>query len=817
MMGRTKIARWRAAALICVNLFMIAHLIQWAIVGMTVAPIEPSEAMETLEVGVVNAGAIFFLIAILSTILLGRFFCGWACHIVSLQDACAWLMTQCGVRPKPFRSRLLVYFPFALGMYMFVWPSFKRVALAPALSAMSIDWPAWIKPVGPIHQWSSGLIVDDFWATMPPWWVAIPFLFICGFAAVYFLGAKGFCTYGCPYAAFFKPLDTIAPVRIRVNDNCQQCGYCTSACTSNVRVSEEVRDFGMVVDPGCMKTLDCISACPNDALSLGIGKIALGAKPRSPETYKKAKAKRAGRYDMAKWEEVLAAVLLLWFFFATRGSLDAVPMLMAGGLAAIGVMIVIMALKLVHEPHVRLYRFAFKAKGRVRPMGYALVLVALGFVVASLWSGQARFYRWRGDVLYAGAEIPGSVLLREEFQPSPSQRARALAAIRAYRRADSPSEGGMGWKLNPEHRLRLSYFLSTIGDHQRGLAELERVIREGHPTGDLVRQAAQVAIRAIDDNPPAGMNAGELAALKRERMLGLYQMALDAHPDLHGIRTELSRSAYSVQDTEKGDAYWEVTGYEDDPIFIFSHAGYTAFKGDMVTTRALLEEAAERASSMASPAGTLANLAIAAMQYGFADLAQELIQRAIDDPSATAQTWLASGEVANALGDTDLGTQRAQHALTMPWAHTPMVQARAAGVLLKPGEIEQGLDLLVDAAERAHDPFEVMHIAQGMTYAGSGLNAPELTDRGLEIMKQVAESNPQLYVIGHDYARTLYSMGRHEEALGVMTRVAQADATNPVLASRVADLLSSMGRNEESAQWRDEAQRRQRPAHTDAP
>ncbi len=810
MMGRTKIARWRAGALIAVNLFMVIHLIQWAVVGMTVSPIEPSESMETLEVGVVNAGAIFFLIAILSTVLLGRFFCGWACHIVSLQDACAWMMTRCGVRPKPFRSRLLVYFPFALGMYMFVWPSFKRSVLAPALEAMSIDWPAWLKPVGPIHQWSSALIVPDFWATMPPWYVAVPFLFICGFAAVYFLGAKGFCTYGCPYAAFFKPLDTVSPVRIRVNDDCHQCGYCTSVCTSNVRVSEEVRDFGMVVDPGCMKTLDCISACPNDALSLGLGRPALGARARSPETHERAKTKRRGRYDMALWEEVLAAGLLLWFFFATRGALDAVPMLLAGGLAAIGTMIVMLALKLVHEPNVRLYRFKLKSAGRVRAAGSLTALVALGLIGASLWSGQARLNRWRGDVLYAGAQIPTGVLLRSEFNPSPSQRAHARAAIAAYRRADAPSAGGMGWTLNAEHRLRLSYFLSVDGRTDEALTQLERVIREGHPTDSLVTQAGQLLLRSIDEHPPEGMNAGEVAGYKRERLLGLYQMALDAHPELHGIRTELSRSAYSVQDIEKAGAYWEVEGYEDDPMFTLAHAGYTGFTGDMVKTQALLGRAAEQAASLDRPAGTWVNIAQAALQNGMRDLAKQLAQRAIDDPSATAQTWLGAGEIANATGDGELGTQRAEHALTMPGADIPSVQARAAGVLLKPGRIERGRALLIDAADRAHDPFEVFSIARGMTYAGSGLNAPELITEGLGVMKRLVEAHPDLYILGHDYAMMLYRTGRGAEAIERMARVARADATNPALAERVAELCAASGRPDQQRQWLEEAQRRRR-------
>ena len=36
----------------------------------------------------------------------------------------------------------------------------------------------------------------------------------------------------------------------------------------------------MVVDPGCMKCMDCVSVCPNDALYFGFGKPTLMA-PKS--------------------------------------------------------------------------------------------------------------------------------------------------------------------------------------------------------------------------------------------------------------------------------------------------------------------------------------------------------------------------------------------------------------------------------------------------------------------------------------------------------------------------------------------------------
>ena len=45
---KSKTGRWRGAVLILLNLFMIAHIIQWRFMGKTISPIEPSETMPAL-------------------------------------------------------------------------------------------------------------------------------------------------------------------------------------------------------------------------------------------------------------------------------------------------------------------------------------------------------------------------------------------------------------------------------------------------------------------------------------------------------------------------------------------------------------------------------------------------------------------------------------------------------------------------------------------------------------------------------------------------------------------------------------------------
>src|SRR5437762_10351573 len=168
-----------------------------------------------------------------------------------------------------------------------------------------------------IHE-SSG--DHKFWATFPSVAVAIPFLFICGFVTVYFLGQKGFCTYACPYGGFFGLADKFSPGKIRVTPACNQCGHCTATCTSNVLVHAEVKQYGMVVDPGCMKCMDCVNVCPNDALYFGFGKPTLLA----------PKSNAIKRSHSLTWpEEIVGALVFLGSFLAVRGVYASVPFLMA--------------------------------------------------------------------------------------------------------------------------------------------------------------------------------------------------------------------------------------------------------------------------------------------------------------------------------------------------------------------------------------------------------------------------------------------------------------------------------------------------------
>jgi cytochrome c-type biogenesis protein CcmH/NrfG len=146
-----------------------------------------------------------------------------------------------------------------------------------------------------------------------------------------------------------------------------------------VRVHQEVRDHDMVVDPGCMKCMDCVSVCPKGALYFGFG----------PAPSASQRAER--RYDFSWPEEVLLGLVFLAAAYAFFGLYGVVPLLLAVGLAVLAAACAVALVRLVASADVRLQHLALKRAGRYTAAGAAVLVLCPGYLGLA---GHSAFVQW---------------------------------------------------------------------------------------------------------------------------------------------------------------------------------------------------------------------------------------------------------------------------------------------------------------------------------------------------------------------------------------------------------------------------------------
>jgi polyferredoxin len=628
----------RAIVLVAIQVVIVLHVVLWLLSrkygwfdGWTLAPVEPSEAMQTLELGFINAGFVFFAVALLSTLVFGRWVCGWACHVVMLQDFCGWLMKKMGVRPRPFRSRLLIYVPLAIALYMFVWPTVKRLAVVPALDRWWPEATTAFVPPAPWQGWSNHLMTRDFWINPDariqfPIIMAVPTLFIVGFAAVYFLGSKGFCTYGCPYGGFFAPLDEFAPGRIRVDhDRCEGCGHCTAVCTSNVRVHEEVRDFGMVVDPGCMKCLDCVSVCPNDALRFGFGAPAALARASADSRHalrvrgerSRTRPKSQRQYDLSLGEDIGVALVFVIALLGFRGLYlgEGVPLLMAVGLAGMVAFLSFKTWRVVRRMHdlVTIQSLRVKTAGRITPWGWALVgtTVLLGLVAVQNLVVNAS--RWRADAISRSGLLHFAQVPAEVERPA-GARGQAAIALAHVRRSMGVSDGGIAIMTEPSLYSQAAALHGVRGEFDLAVQMLDRFLASEGPSDEIL--AARLHQMYLAGDAANAVAEGERLVEIHPDFAAVYDETVRLKRDVEGLASAITYARAAVERAPERVAALRSLGellafegpFEEavqvcaralaiDPDDVRSHmaAGEAYFKsGNVPKAREVIEGAIER-------------------------------------------------------------------------------------------------------------------------------------------------------------------------------------------------------------------------------
>lgn len=507
--------KWRIATLVGVHLLFVAHFVHWKLKGRTLAPLEFNEVLYTIHQGIVTAGFVLMVVVMVATLVFGRFFCSWGCHILALQDAAGWIMDKLRIKRQPIRSRTLIWVPIAVMFYLFIWPQLLQLWHGVGPESIRV-----VEAGG--SRWSS-FTTDDMWRNLPPPGVAVFTFFVCGFLIVYLLGSRGFCFQACPYGALFGIADQLAPGRIVLTKDCSQCGLCTKACSSDILVHRELAMHGMVTNPRCLKDLDCVAVCPENAVQFGFRKPPLFRKGHPMGAYR-------GRFSNSLSEDLFLASAFVVAMPIFRGLYDKVPFLLAVGLALCAAYLLLLGWRMFRRSAFQLRGITLRMDGGLRPAGRLFTAGLLALVLFMAHSAVVQYHTLAGKAAFLQ-------LARQADQRAVDED-RLMGAVRHYEAALSL---GLWQPLDRRQELASLYL-------QQGRDAEAKVLLEGMAAQDPTHVEARyhlgnLALRGGDD-ATAAMH---------------WQAALDQGRERSGGRSRelLVQSALALGRWHEGAGRWE--------------------------------------------------------------------------------------------------------------------------------------------------------------------------------------------------------------------------------------------------------------------
>lgn len=229
-------------------------LVSFMLFPITMYYLSPYLIIEGAAQGIVTGSFIAFALMLVSALVLGRGFCGWACPGAGLQEAC--MLAQ----DKPARTGRLDWIKYAI-------------------------WVPWITGIIAAAVAAGGLTeIDPFYGTIHGISIAEPFAYITFYfflalivVLAFSAGRRSFCHYVCWMAPFMvigrklASLLSIPSLRLRVDAGaCKECGRCTRECPMSLPVGEMVR-AGEMENAECILCGNCVDTCRNDTLKFGFG------------------------------------------------------------------------------------------------------------------------------------------------------------------------------------------------------------------------------------------------------------------------------------------------------------------------------------------------------------------------------------------------------------------------------------------------------------------------------------------------------------------------------------------------------------------
>lgn len=203
--------------------------------------------------GVIAGSFLFFILLFVSSLVLGRAFCGWLCPAGGVMESCFPLKNK----KVKGRARLIKYF---------IWVPWVAAICFAAIEAGGY------RAINPLYFTESGVSVDSFYKLI---------VFVVVFALFFILsvtvGKRAACHTICwmaPFMVIGKKIGTLLHIpSLKLNADparCTGCKACETRCPMSLLVQTMVENASLRHDD-CILCGECVDACPKKVISYGFG------------------------------------------------------------------------------------------------------------------------------------------------------------------------------------------------------------------------------------------------------------------------------------------------------------------------------------------------------------------------------------------------------------------------------------------------------------------------------------------------------------------------------------------------------------------
>ena len=221
---------------------------------------------------------IIFAVYLLVGGIFGRAFCAWACPFGLVQDLCSAVPIQ---KQRPnfnTNKNLREIADFLLALTILICLLMALTDAREQLLEMIGDQPFSI--IDPSATLFAGLPWMAYWETFetsvdwlthqdPLLWARL-LLLIFALVIPMFI-PRAWCRWFCPNGAIMGRIGKFSLIGVgRKLPLCDHCGDCEKVCSMGVPILQ-YRDPPKIRDSMCTNCLDCVEACPNDAMHIKIG------------------------------------------------------------------------------------------------------------------------------------------------------------------------------------------------------------------------------------------------------------------------------------------------------------------------------------------------------------------------------------------------------------------------------------------------------------------------------------------------------------------------------------------------------------------